>query len=598
MPKSIIREFDKSETSFSLSPNFSVFVPGWMATDKYSDNDLKKEAKKLGIYLEDDNIYKLSTQEQFVKYIGKRSGEVRSAQAPITEVQRNSSSLPNYEQAQRQLSLEQIDPEHFLDDKEEIEEALKYNYYAGTVISNAEELPEDQKNCRLVKTYVYTEEVPTGETPAQEGDPVPTETVTKYITYRFTLVTKAELFDDLQKTDPIESETEAGYKLGLTKNYYFKIKKGNEGQNVGANDSQMGNQIAYELLGLGYTVYFKPFEESTTNTVPAAEQITDEFLAPLKNKSVYPLRYLISGGCYAPAVFTALEKIARLHSSNDAEVDIDTADEYGSELGRSDCIVLADIDESNAAITEATTKHDLLQGFGAAAKDIVASKYVGIFAPRVAYKLAKDNVYSSDVLFPASFHYLACSAYARERYAEWYAVAGYTRGISRYSISYLTKTFGDIDCNTLAPRKINNYTDRSVNLILSERGNYYLWGNRTSEILDNKGLKFSHFLNIRQLCCTIKQVLYTATRSLTFDPNSDLLWINFVNAIRPTLESMKADQGIRGYKISRVATDKKALLVAKIRIVPIEALEDFDISIYLEDSLSGIVLTTDEEEAE
>ena len=61
---------------------------------------------------------------------------------------------------------------------------------------------------------------------------------------------------------------------------------------------------------------------------------------------------------------------------------------------------------------------------------------------------------------------------------------------------------------------------------------------------------------------------------------------------------MKADQGITGYKISRVATDKKALLIAKIRIVPIEALEDFDISIYLEDSLSGIILTADEEEAE
>lgn len=61
---------------------------------------------------------------------------------------------------------------------------------------------------------------------------------------------------------------------------------------------------------------------------------------------------------------------------------------------------------------------------------------------------------------------------------------------------------------------------------------------------------------------------------------------------------MKADQGISGYKISRVATDKKALLVAKVRIVPIEAVEDFDISIYLEDSLSGIIVDVDETVAE
>jgi hypothetical protein len=31
---------------------------------------------------------------------------------------------------------------------------------------------------------------------------------------------------------------------------------------------------------------------------------------------------------------------------------------------------------------------------------------------------------------------------------------------------------------------------------------------------------------------------------------------------------MKADQGIRGYKLTRVINDKKALLTAKIRIVP------------------------------
>jgi hypothetical protein len=60
---------------------------------------------------------------------------------------------------------------------------------------------------------------------------------------------------------------------------------------------------------------------------------------------------------------------------------------------------------------------------------------------------------------------------------------------------------------------------------------------------------------------------------------------------------MRADQGIKGYKITKVAVDKKALLTARIRIVPIEAVEDFDISIYLEDSLTGIVVNTDETEA-
>ena len=59
---------------------------------------------------------------------------------------------------------------------------------------------------------------------------------------------------------------------------------------------------------------------------------------------------------------------------------------------------------------------------------------------------------------------------------------------------------------------------------------------------------------------------------------------------------MKNDQGIRGYKVSKVANDKKALMTARIRIVPIEAVEDFDISLYLEDSLEGIIVSADETE--
>ena len=57
---------------------------------------------------------------------------------------------------------------------------------------------------------------------------------------------------------------------------------------------------------------------------------------------------------------------------------------------------------------------------------------------------------------------------------------------------------------------------------------------------------------------------------------------------------MKSDQGIMDYKFVKVATAQKGILKAKIRIVPIEAVEDFDISLTLEDSISGIVPGIDE----
>lgn len=138
--------------------------------------------------------------------------------------------------------------------------------------------------------------------------------------------------------------------------------------------------------------------------------------------------------------------------------------------------------------------------------------------------------------------------------------------------------------------------EKAVNLVVYDRGTYVLKGNRTAMTLNASGLKYSHYLNVRQLCTTIKKRLYSICSQLAFDPNSDLLWQNFLSAIKPTLEAMKADQGINGYKITKASTTTKGVLKAIIRIVPIEAVEDFDISLTLEDSLDGIAISADEAE--
>ena len=58
---------------------------------------------------------------------------------------------------------------------------------------------------------------------------------------------------------------------------------------------------------------------------------------------------------------------------------------------------------------------------------------------------------------------------------------------------------------------------------------------------------------------------------------------------------MKADQGIRDYKILKVTDNpKKATLRAKIRIIPIEAVEDFDLEVSLEDSFGETTANVNE----
>jgi hypothetical protein len=268
--------------------------------------------------------------------------------------------------------------------------------------------------------------------------------------------------------------------------------------------------------------------------------------------------------------------------------------------GRGDCVALIELDENKYANTSGRPEVAIIEAINSLSIDGGNGKYCALTVPSVVYNMTETtvsingevvaNAYAGNKKLPGGFHYLACFMNSlRSNFREWYAAAGYTRGVSSYSILNTTVPLGEIAINALEPRSMTVGSPKfACNVIANFRGSYYLWGNRTAHPLSQKAsggdLVASHFLNIRQLCCTIKKQLYVACRRFTFDPNSDTLWFNFVNAIKPTLEAMKADQGVRDYKIMKVTTDKKATLKAKIRIIPIEAVEDFDLTVSLEDS--------------
>jgi hypothetical protein len=265
-------------------------------------------------------------------------------------------------------------------------------------------------------------------------------------------------------------------------------------------------------------------------------------------------------------------------------------DEAGEVLcsGRGDCTALIELDE-NCYITGAgRPEHLIAEGINNMSSiNSNVGPYCALTVPSVFYKMSGNTQ-----KFPGAFHYLACFMNSLSNgFAEWYAAAGYTRGVASYVIDHTSVKLGEIAINALEPRNIEDQTTQpkfACNVIANFRGSYYLWGNRTAAELKsaagNGDLTAEHFLNIRQLCTTIKKQLYVSCRRFTFDPNSDTLWYNFVNAITPTLDTMKANQGVRDYKIVKVYTDKKATLKAKIRIIPIEAVEDFVLEVSLEDS--------------
>lgn len=335
----------------------------------------------------------------------------------------------------------------------------------------------------------------------------------------------------------------------------------------GTAPNDTGYQIACKVLGVGLKVLYAVI------TKQSDLETYDSFWKQFEDKSKYNIRFLTSGGLVSNAIQQHMIKCA-------AE--------------RGDAVALVDITEDNAKSTTSITTEIQTITVNNVARE--ADTYSGEVVQENPFTYAVSfanwfTVKGETTNYPGSLAYLTCFGYHKPSYADWFAFAGSVRGVLPFESVIPEVAFGDADIAALQkrslPNNIANY--KAVNVVAEIRpyGNI-VWGNRTLFPLtsDNPNLKASSFLNIRMLCCDIKKTLYRASKKYTFEPNSDVLWTNFVGAIKPLLEEMKSGQGIRGYKIIKEKTKQKATLKARIRIIPIEAVEDFDLTVEMADSIS------------
>lgn len=643
MPKININEYDLTKAGTGEYENFSVVVPGFVG-DTYDES-----------VFDENGIYECSSQTDFVNYVGKRAAEVITSKVQRDAVAPTISYIIKYNPNLVDDSAPIVDGngtqfksrEAFL----AAYNALLKGEYAGAPAAIADESteepedePEDENQASTTSYGIYHS---IANTTGRIGKLKDTNYIYQQVVINLdgqSVLAQYPTVDgtilDIQPVVAAEYDT------------YYVIETNKEGTNglwLEDKVTHYGNQMAYELLGLGYTVLFKRMSENNADAFikyvyeaydannaencvikydifdnwdeskevnylkpehsAAISELADpNFWECLRDKSTYDFRYLVTGLLTNnDGANSCILSIA----DHSAEVLLDDA---SIKDGRGDCIALIDLD--CAAYEDKTQSQAITPLAKEAAK--WASTYAAVFAPYVTYIMPEDTIYNNST-FPASFHYLACAANSdNNNYAEWYANAGYTRGVSKYTIQTTGCKLGEIAVQSLEPRfmlkvdkelkvdeegnevtpkeYIDVNTTVAINLIIKIKSAYYLWGNRTGKKLGTRGasdgdLVAQHFLNIRQLCTTIKKQVYTTCRRLTFDPNSDKLWTDFRSLLTPTLEAMKADQGIKDYKFVKDPTDRKALLKARIRIVPIEAVEDFDIGLYLEDSLEGAVVT-------
>lgn len=189
---------------------------------------------------------------------------------------------------------------------------------------------------------------------------------------------------------------------------------------------------------------------------------------------------------------------------------------------------------------------------------------------------------------PGSFAYLMALADSIKTNANWLAVAGVTRGGIK-NLAKMTTVIPNGVADKVQPRD-----NISINAITNIKPyGYTIWGNRTLKDNAEAGnLVATSFLNVRNLVSDIKKTCYRTARKLTFEQDTDVLWINFKSEISKLLDQMKSGYGISGYKIIRDNTharaNDKATLCAKVIIYPVEAVEDFYITIVLKDDAVSV----------
>lgn len=303
---------------------------------------------------------------------------------------------------------------------------------------------------------------------------------------------------------------------------------------------------------------------------------------PILDKGEYSIKYITSGGYPSFELGTLAKQMTNIaYKRGDAVAFIDHIDNPQRPISTVN---------TNSVYYQATKNP-------ATAISSTYDSYATMITPWGQFRLAGayrdlgQTIYNAktESILPGSFAYLLSLAKSIKTYSNFLAVSGVARGLVPNLMSIHTNF---VMSNAIA-EAYQNETGISINPITNIRPyGYCIWGNRTlKDNTESGGTIATSFLNIRNMLSDIKKQAYMSAKSLMFEQNTDILWVKFKSMMLPTLDDMKHGQGIESYRLIKNSVNPltggklpRTKLSCTIRIVPIYAVESFDIFVELTDT--------------
>lgn len=353
------------------------------------------------------------------------------------------------------------------------------------------------------------------------------------------------------------------------------------------SDDVLAKYMIKSYLSRGYEVLYHYCGDSLGNI---------DFL---KDKDNYNVKFLTLG-IHNPIKATVTEATEEENSKDSIAFDFGKHDKLVEiAADRKDCVVVSGVDYETSSLTKINASGDVFADCIQAALsgnetvsnvedgEITVSGAYNAENGEFAYLLVPNRVKSfkisgkdANLTLPAGFAYLMALGYSNINSTQWLPTANSSRGnVAVYGKSDIKMTKYHFDNQIILDEGVVAFNGITY---LRPYGDV-IWGDRTLLKLGSS-VKATGYMSLMLVICDISKEAYNAAVRYTYESNNEVTWLNYKTRIVKLLDQMVTAGVLQSYKVAKVATENLNEIKAKITIKPNLPVENFDITVDLQNA--------------